>query len=33
MVIFLLDTKANLRVIIVVKYLLKQLLNVIIEVR
>lgn len=33
MVIFLLDTKANLRVIIVVKYLLKQILNVIIEVR
>lgn len=33
MVIFLLDTKANLSVIIVVKYLLKQLLNDIIEVR
>lgn len=33
MVIFLLDTKANLSVIIVIKYLLKQLLNVIIEVR
>lgn len=33
MVIFLLDTKANLSVIIRVKCLLKQILNDIIEVR